>query len=75
MFLTCPWNAGEVKKRKLQNIEMKQKIKIKKIFLSSFALTNGGSGEGLNMQIKKTKGLGQKSKLAWKIKNSICMKA
>ena len=67
MFLTCPWNAGEVKKRKLKNIKMKQKTKIKKK-LSSFVLTNGGSGEGLNMQIEKTKGLGQKSKLAWKLK-------
>ena len=36
------------------------KFKDKSIF-SSFVLTNGGYGEGLNLQIKKTRGLGQKS--------------
>ena len=50
----------EKKVQRNHNVYNKLKFKHKSIIFS-FVLTNGGYGEGLNLQIKKTRGLGQKS--------------
>ena len=63
--MTFQWRAGEKKcldiQKKSQCLqEEAKKTKYKSIAIS-FVLSNRGKGEGLNLQIKKTKGFGQKS--------------